>query len=218
MPGAAQYTKLAEGGRLQTVVEETSRYLVNLSDYLDTGLFLDHRPLRSRFRRLAPGLRLLNLFCYTGSVSVAAAQAGTRTDSVDLSATYLEWAQDNFYANGLNLQDHGFIRADAREFLADKPKAEAGYDIVFLDPPTFSNSKRMVGVLDIQRDHRRLIELAMNWTAPGGVLYFSTNKRVFVLDEGLKKRFRVSDITAETIPEDFRDPKIHRAFTLHHRE
>jgi len=217
MPGAAQYTKLSDGGRPLVVAEESSRYLVNLTDYLDTGLFLDHRPLRSRFRKLPSGLRLLNLFCYTGSVSVAAAQAGVITDSVDLSATYLEWAQDNFRTNGLDLAKHGFIRADAREFLEQRPAEHPLYDIVFLDPPTFSNSKRMVGVLDIQRDHRRLIDLAMAWTAPGGILYFSTNKKVFMLDENLSRKYEVADITASTIPEDFRDPRIHRAFTLKHR-
>ena len=217
MQGAAQYHKMSEGGRFFPVQEETNRYLVNLTDYLDTGLFLDHRPLRSRLRKLLPGQKLLNLFCYTGSVSVAAASAGAITDSVDLSPTYLSWTEDNFRLNGIDPKDHGFIRADAREFLAAKPADQAAYDVVFLDPPTFSNSKRMVGVLDIQRDHRRLIELAMNWTATHGVLYFSTNKRVFVLDEALSKRFLVQDISEETIPEDFRDRKIHRAFTLRHR-
>lgn len=214
MPGASQYEKLGEAGVALTVAEETSRYLVNLTDYLDTGLFLDHRPLRSVFRKLPPGQRFLNLFCYTGAVSVAAAGAGALTTNVDLSNTYLDWAARNFEANGLALKDHDFVREDALRFLADGPRPGQSFDVVFLDPPTFSNSKRMAATFDVQRDHRQVVEQAMAFVAPGGVLYFSTNKRRFVLDAALPQRYEVQDISDATIPEDFRDRRVHRCFTL----
>jgi 23S rRNA G2069 N7-methylase RlmK/C1962 C5-methylase RlmI len=218
MQGKDQYVKLGESGRLITVTEESSKYLVNLTDYLDTGLFLDHRPLRSVMRKLPQGVKMLNLFCYTGSVSVAAAQAGANTTSVDLSQKYLDWAQDNFRLNGLDLDCHEFIRADARDYLSATADRLNLYDVVFLDPPTFSNSKRMKGFLDIQRDHGRLIEKSMERLAKNGTLYFSTNKRVFILDSHLSKRYQVDDITESTIPEDFRDRKIHKAFRISHRD
>ncbi len=217
MQGGDQYKKLGEGGSFMTVKEESSSYLVNLTDYLDTGLFLDHRPLRSVMRKLPAGLRMLNLFCYTGSVSVAAAQAGVRTTSVDLSQNYLEWAQENFTLNQIDLGDHEFIRTDARDYLTSSADHLALFDIIFLDPPTFSNSKRMKGFLDIQRDHARLIEGAMERLKRDGTLYFSTNKRVFILDAFLSKRFQVEDISEATIPEDFRDKKIHKVFKISHR-
>ena len=216
MPGDAQYQRLGGDGGRFLVREEQSRYLVNLTDYLDSGLFLDHRPLRQRLRRLAPGLRLLNLFCYTGSVSVAAAQSGARTTSVDLSHTYLEWARDNFRASGLDPDGHDFVRADCVAYLKTQGAAR-DFDVIFLDPPTFSNSKAMTGVLDVQRDHGRLVEGAMARLASGGVLYFSTNRQRFWLDERLSQLFAVADITNETIPEDFRNRTIHRCFTVRHR-
>ncbi|MBM4252697.1 MAG: SAM-dependent methyltransferase [Deltaproteobacteria bacterium] len=217
MQGKDQYVKLGESGALIAVTEESSKYLVNLTDYLDTGLFLDHRPLRSVMRRLPVGCKMLNLFCYTGSVSVAAAQAGAVTTSVDLSQKYLEWAHDNFRVNGLDPDSHEFIRADAREYLATPVDKSRLFDVVFLDPPTFSNSKRMKGFLDVQRDHGRLIERSMERLAAQGTLYFSTNKRVFILDTYLSKRYLIEDLTEATIPEDFRDRKIHKAYRINHR-
>lgn len=214
MPGANQYERLAESGDFFVVKEESSRYLVNLKDYLDTGLFLDHRPLRSEFRKLAPGLSLLNLFCYTASVSVAAAAAGTKTVSVDMSNTYVDWARKNFHENGMAEADHELIREDALKFLKDGPGKRRLFDLVFLDPPTFSNSKKMTGTWDVQRDHRAVVEYAMRFLAPEGKLYFSTNRGRFHLDEALTKAFLVEDVTARTIPDDFRDKKIHRCFVL----
>lgn len=214
MPGAQQYTRLANAERFFLVTEETSRYRVNLTDYLDTGLFLDHRPLRSEFRRLARGTRFLNLFCYTGSVSVAAAQSGAKTVSVDMSNTYIEWAAANFVANNINTQDHELVREDALVYLAAGPARDLRFDVIFLDPPTFSNSKRMASSFDVQRDHRRLIDLAAKFLAEGGRLYFSTNRQKFHLDPALAGRFQVEDLTLQTIPEDFRDKKVHRCYLL----
>ena len=215
MPGAAQYEKLAASGSQFAVQEGKPRYLVNLSDYLDTGLFLDHRPLRFRVVN-KPVKRLLNLFCYTGSMSVAAACAGATTTSIDLSATYLDWAQANFKLNQLSLAGHRFERGDARLFLADGPGREPLYDLIFLDPPTFSNSKRMQGSFDIQRDHGILINHALRFLAPGGILYFSTNRRRFQLDQRFSRHggLEVVDCSESTIPEDFRDRKIHRCFAI----
>ncbi len=214
MPGAEQYQKLASVGNYFTVREESSRYLVNLTDYLDTGLFLDHRPLRREFRRLLKVPRFLNLFCYTGSVSVAAAAAGARTTNVDMSNSYIDWAQRNFAANGLDDAGHEFIREDALRFLEDGLLGREPFDVIFLDPPTFSNSKKMRQTFDVQRDHRVLIDRAMKFLKPEGMLYFSTNRGRFHLEPALAKTYEVEDITERTIPEDFRDKKIHRCFTL----
>lgn len=215
MPGTTQYEKLAASGCHLTVNEGPLRFLVNLTDYLDTGLFLDHRPLRAAFVK-QPVARLLNLFCYTGSMSVAAAYAGASTTSVDLSATYLDWAAENFKVNSLSLTSHRFERADARVFLADGPKKGEAYNAIFLDPPTFSNSKRMKGSFDVQRDHRILVDQALNFLSPDGTLYFSTNRRRFQLDEILSRRpdLQIIDCTESTIPLDFRDRKIHRCFQI----
>lgn len=217
MPGADQYQKLGEAGDFFVVKEESSRYLVNLKDYLDTGLFLDHRPLRSEFRRLPPGQRLLNLFCYTASVSVAAAASGARTVSVDMSNTYIDWAGRNLHENGFKPTEHELIREDALKFLKDGPGLREPFDLIFLDPPTFSNSKKMAGTWDVQRDHRAVVEQAMRFLKPDGKLYFSTNRGRFHLDEALAKTFEVEDITARTIPDDFRDKKVHRCFVLSRR-
>jgi 23S rRNA G2069 N7-methylase RlmK/C1962 C5-methylase RlmI len=214
--GSGQYRKLAETRRRQVVHEEDARYLVNLDDYLDTGLFLDHRPLRKSFRRLPSGTRFLNLFCYTGSVSVAAAQSGARVTSVDLSNTYLDWAIDNFRENRLDPAAHAFERTDALRWLAAGPQRGERFDVIFLDPPTFSNSKRMPNAFDVQRDHVQLIHDTMRFLQPGGdaKLVFSTNRHRFVLHEELAERYDVKDISDASVPEDFRDKKVHRAFEI----
>lgn len=217
MPGTLQYQKLGSDGASFTVREGDLLFLVNLTDYLDTGLFLDHRPLRQQFAR-SQSQRLLNLFCYTGSISVAAAYAGATTTSVDLSHTYLDWAKENFKANGLKPEQHRFEQGDARAFLADGPGRDPLYDLIFFDPPTFSNSKRMRGSFDVQRDHATLLDQALAFLKPGGVLYFSTNRRRFHLDERFNRRphLNVTDCSESSIPEDFRDRKIHRCFRLQH--
>ena len=194
------------------VSEGGVRLLVNLTDYLDTGLFLDHRPLRLRIQQEAAGKRFLNLYCYTATASVHAAKGGARaTTSVDLSKTYLDWARRNLALNGFS-EKHRLEQGDVMEWLAADREE---YELIFIDPPTFSNSKRMEGVFDVQRDHVQLIDLAMARLARGGVLYFSNNFRKFVLDAGLAERYQVEEISAQTLDPDFaRNPKIHRAWKI----
>lgn len=210
--GSRQYERQSATGQFMEVTEGGLNILVNLQDYLDTGLFLDHRPLRLRFQQEAAGKRFLNLFCYTATASLHAAKGGARsTTSVDLSKTYLDWARRNLALNGFS-ERHQLIQANVMQWL-EQERSE--YDLIFIDPPTFSNSKRMDDVFDIQRDHVRLLDLAMARLAPGGVLYFSNNFRKFVLDEGLQHRYHIEDITAQTLDEDFqRNPKIHKAWRI----
>jgi len=198
------------------VEEGGLKFLVNLDDYLDTGLFLDHRLTRARVREAAGGASVLNLFCYTASVSVYAAAGGAReTLSIDLSNSYLDWAAANFELNGLAPAAHRLERADCRDWLRSARSAAARFDLIFLDPPTFSNSKRMQGVLDIQRDHPELIEHCMSLLAPQGLLLFSTNAQRFRLEPQVSQRWQVTDISAPTLPFDFvRNPRIHRCYEI----
>ncbi|MFI4918860.1 MAG: bifunctional 23S rRNA (guanine(2069)-N(7))-methyltransferase RlmK/23S rRNA (guanine(2445)-N(2))-methyltransferase RlmL [Legionellales bacterium] len=208
--GNDQYQKMDQTQRTMTVTEGQAKFKINLYDYLDTGLFLDHRLLRLRFAKLTPGTRFLNCFCYTASASVHAALAGAITTNVDLSNTYLRWAEDNFKLNQLALAKHQFVQFDCREWLRS---TKDRFDVIFLDPPSFSNSKRMTDTLDIQRDHSALVASAMRLLNPNGVLYFSTNCRQFKLDAALKEAYAVSDISAQTIDQDFkRNTKIHHCF------
>ena len=210
--GTRQYERQAEQGAFMEVAEAGVRLLVNLTDYLDTGLFLDHRLLRTRIQREANGKRFLNLFCYTGVATVHAAKGGARsTTSVDLSRTYLDWARRNLALNGLS-ERHQMVQSDVMAWLEE---ARDEYDLIFIDPPTFSNSKRMEGVFDVQRDHVRLLDLAMARLAKDGVLYFSNNFRRFRLDESVAARYSVEEITAQTIDQDFtRNERIHRAWRI----
>ncbi len=214
--GGSKYGRFARTGEFLTVREGPARLKVNLFDYLDTGLFLDHRPLRLRIAREAHGRRFLNLFCYTGVATVQAALGGAaQTTSVDLSATYLEWLADNLRENGVGGTRHRIAQADAVEWL----ESERGeFDVIFCDPPTFSNSKR-ADDFDVQRDHVRLLRAAVARLAPDGVLYFSNNFRRFRLDEAALSGFAdVEDISASTIPPDFaRNPRIHRAWRITRR-
>jgi 23S rRNA (guanine2445-N2)-methyltransferase / 23S rRNA (guanine2069-N7)-methyltransferase len=218
-----QYQKVAEQFRFHVVEEGGLKFRVNFDDYLDTGLFLDHRPTRARIREIAKGKRFLNLFSYTGTVTVYAAAGGARSSvSVDLSRTYLDWAERNLGLNNLATRDHQLIQADCLQWLADAgrglEKYRASYDLIFLDPPTFSNSKRMEGVLDIARDHAALIDSCMTVLAPGGLLVFSTNAQKFKLDAPVAERYDVQDITAATIPRDFeRNARIHRCYDIRAR-
>jgi 23S rRNA (guanine2445-N2)-methyltransferase / 23S rRNA (guanine2069-N7)-methyltransferase len=210
--GTKQYTRQAAQGVFREVNEGGVKLLVNLTDYLDTGLFLDHRPLRLRIQKEAAGKRFLNLYCYTATASVHAAKGGARTTtSVDLSKTYLDWARRNLSLNGFS-DKNKLEQGDVMAWLeADRNE----YDLIFIDPPTFSNSKRMEGIFDVQRDHVQLLDLAMTRLAPGGVLYFSNNFRKFILDEGLAARYGVEEISGKTIDPDFaRNTKIHRAWRL----
>ncbi|KFX70318.1 50S rRNA methyltransferase [Pseudomonas taeanensis MS-3] len=210
--GTKQYQRQATQGQFMEVNEGGAKLLVNLTDYLDTGLFLDHRPLRLRIQREAAGKRFLNLYCYTATATVHAAKGGARsTTSVDLSKTYLDWARRNLSLNGFS-DKNKLEQGDVMTWLAED---RGEYELIFIDPPTFSNSKRMEGVFDVQRDHVQLLDLAMARLAPGGVLYFSNNFRKFLLDEGLATRYAVEEISASTLDPDFaRNPKIHRAWRL----
>jgi 23S rRNA (guanine2445-N2)-methyltransferase / 23S rRNA (guanine2069-N7)-methyltransferase len=202
-----QYTKRDERGEFRIVSEGGLRFRVNFEDYLDTGLFLDHRTTRARLRAAAKGKRFLNLFAYTGTATVYAAAGGAAsTTTVDLSATYLEWAEANLSLNDFGGPQHRFERADVREWLTATAARGARYDLIFCDPPTFSNSKRMEGVF---------IDQCMAVLAPGGLLVFSTNAQRFRMDEGLAARYKICDISRETVPADFaRNTDIHRAFEV----
>jgi 23S rRNA (guanine2445-N2)-methyltransferase / 23S rRNA (guanine2069-N7)-methyltransferase len=210
-----QYERQGNRNALLTVHEGAVRLLVNLHDYLDTGLFLDHRALRLRIAGESRGRRFLNLFCYTGSATVHAAAGGAReTVSVDLSNTYLAWLEKNLAANGLSPQRNRVERADAFNWLRETSRE---FDLILLDPPSFSNSAAMVGSLDVQRDHGKLVELAMQRLAPGGTLYFSNNRRRFRLDPQLAERFSVEDITASTLDPDFARATVpHRCWKIGH--
>lgn len=216
--GSAQYEVVARSGVRGTIEEAGQRFEVNLSDYLDTGIFLDHRLTRARLREIAAGTRFLNLFAYTGTASVAAAAGGAaETTTVDLSATYLEWARRNLQANGFAGDRHRLVRADVTEWVREQAAGEARYDLIFCDPPTFSNSKRMDGTWDVQRDHVALIADIAALLADGGLLVFSCNRRGFRLDVPALEvaGLAVRDISASTIPRDFeRRPNIHVAFEI----
>ena len=213
--GTRQYERQSTQGQFLEVSEGGVKLLVNLTDYLDTGLFLDHRPMRMRIQREAAGKRFLNLFCYTATASVHAAKGGARsTTSVDLSRTYLDWARRNLSLNGFSDKN----RLEQGDVMAWLQACRDEYELIFIDPPTFSNSKRMEGVFDVQRDHVQLLDLAVARLAPGGVLYFSNNFRKFQLDEHLAERYAVEEITAQTLDPDFaRNSKIHRAWRIQAR-
>jgi len=210
--GTKQYERQSAQGQFMEVSEGGVKLLVNLTDYLDTGLFLDHRPMRMRIQREAQGKRFLNLYAYTGTASVHAAKGGARTTtSVDLSKTYLDWARRNLSLNGFSDKN----RLEQGDVMAWLEASRDEYDLIFIDPPTFSNSKRMEGIFDVQRDQVQLLDLAMARLAPGGVLYFSNNFRKFQLDENLGERYAVEEITAQTVDPDFsRNSKIHRAWRI----
>jgi len=207
-----QYEKHGDQGRFHIIEEGGVKLLVNFEDYLDTGLFLDHRPIRMLIQQQAKDKRFLNLFAYTGTATVHAAMGGAKsTTTVDMSNTYITWAKNNMALNK-NTGEHEFIQADCLEWLEHESRQPYSrqYDLIFLDPPTFSNSKRMDDVFDIQNDHVQLIKNAVTLLAPSGILYFSTNFRRFKMDKPALSGLTLEDITATTIPEDFsRNPRIH---------
>ncbi|QKT04559.1 bifunctional 23S rRNA (guanine(2069)-N(7))-methyltransferase RlmK/23S rRNA (guanine(2445)-N(2))-methyltransferase RlmL [Ectothiorhodospiraceae bacterium 2226] len=217
--GAAQYQRQAAQGRFYEVHEAGLRFWVNLDEYLDTGLFLDHRITRGLLREAAAGRDFLNLFAYTATASVHAAAGGARsTTSVDLSRTYLDWAQRNLSLNGYTGEAHRVVQGDCLQWLRAAARAKARYGLIFLDPPTFSNSKRMRAEFDVQRDHVALIHAAAALLTPDGELVFSTNRRHFKLDAEALGAFDLADLSARTLPEDFkRNPHIHRCWRLRAR-
>ena len=210
--GNSQYEKRAEPLCVD-VHENGMQFEVNLTTYTDVGLFLDHRPLRRRLLESCRGLRVLNLFCYTGALSVAAAKGLARSvTSVDMSKTYLTWAHRNFEKNGLNPKHYQFIRANVLEWLTVEPRAE--FEVILLDPPTFSNTKSTEQTLDIQRDHRELIDACSAWLAPGGVIYFSNNFKGFSLDDSVREAYVVEDMTRQSIDADFDRKPPHVLFKI----
>jgi 23S rRNA G2069 N7-methylase RlmK/C1962 C5-methylase RlmI len=217
--GKAQYERITGGQELRDVHEGGLIFRVNLSDYLDTGLFLDHRKTRALIRTAAPGKRVLNLFCYTASFSVYAAAAGAESvDSLDMSNTYLDWAKTNFTLNNLEarqitprdlidnkaaLPRWRFIRADALRFLEGAVPAGLTWDIIVLDPPAFSNSKKMSAILDLKRDHRNLIGRCLKLLSPGGKLLFSANAKNFTLKRSDFPEAEIEDLQEKIRDEDF---------------
>ena len=213
-----QYERLSERGEFHEVEEQGLKFLVNFHDYLDTGLFLDHRPTRALIREMANGKRFLNLFAYTGSATVCAAAGGaTATTTVDMSNRYLDWAERNLQLNGFTGEQHEFVRADCLEWL-EHPwprRADRRYDLAFVDPPTFSRSKRMQGNFSVQRDHVDLIRKTAALLAPGGAILFANNFTRFRLDSATLGDFAIEDLTTRTIPRDFaRNRRIHQCFLL----
>jgi len=212
--GTRQYEQLDDRAERVVVDEDGLKFLVNFTDYLDTGLFLDHRRTRARIRHAAKDRRFLNLFCYTGAATVHAVAGGARTTtSIDMSRTYLDWARSNMEINGFRGEAHRFVQADCLQWLAVDDGER--YDLIFLDPPTFSNSKRMQREFDLQRDHVALIRSTLERLGPEGLLLFSTNFRRFQLDQEPLADLAVSDITRATIPRDFeRDQHAHHCFEI----
>lgn len=215
--GTAQYEKTGTSGEDFIVCEHGRRFWVNLDKYLDTGLFLDHRNTRKKVGDTAAGKRFLNLFSYTGSFTVYAATGGAiSSETVDLSNTYLDWAKRNFELNGMDLAAHRIVRADVFQYLDEAAQQGKQFDLMVLDPPSFSNSKKMLDILDIQRDQAKLVDGAMRLLAPQGTLYFSNNLRSFTLDGVLAERYRIKDISRLSVPEDFRNRKIHQCWEIRH--
>ena len=218
--GKDQYESLSRDGENLVVHEGPARLKVNLWRYLDTGLFLDHRPTRRYIGEHARGKRFLNLFCYTGAATVQAALGGARESlSIDLSNTYLDWARENLALNDIDGKQHRLLRADCLAYLEKAASSgRESFDLIFLDPPTFSNSKSTEQTLDIQRDHAELIEQCMKLLTPEGLLIFSTNRRRFQLDESVRNLYHTEDFSRASIDRDFaRNPDIHQAWLIRHR-
>lgn len=219
--GTTQH-EVIDGQRYEQIVGEAGlKFIVNLSDYVDTGLFLDHRVTRGMVRDESKGKHVLNLFAYTGAFSVYAADgAAASTTTVDWSRTYLDWAKRNMALNGFEQPHHTFHRIGVPEFLADRkqmkqnPAVVDGYDIAVVDPPTFSNSKRIEGHWDVQRDHVQLLQQLITWMRPGGTIYFSNNFRGFKWDPTPFQLASEHEISQQTVPEDYRNRRIHRCWKL----
>jgi 23S rRNA (cytosine1962-C5)-methyltransferase len=216
--GKEQYEKTGTQGEDFVVHENGRKFWVNLDKYLDTGLFLDHRNTRKRVGEMAAGKRFLNLFSYTGSFTVYAATGGAvSSETVDLSNTYLDWARRNFELNGVDAAQHQIVRADVFQYLQTGIEQGKQFDLIVMDPPSFSNSKKMLDILDIQRDQAKLVDGAMKLLAKDGLLFFSNNLRSFELDPALAERYQIKDVSKQSVPEDFRNKKIHQCWEIRHR-
>ncbi len=210
-----QYEKEDSSRDFFYVYEYGVKFKINLRDYLDTGLFLDHRETRRWVASISQGKRLLNLFAYTCSFSVqAAAKGAVYTKSVDMSNTYTAWGRDNFRINGLSLKNNVVVRADCLKFLDEEINGEESYDVIVIDPPTISRSKKMTRLFDIQQDYVFLISRALRLLSEDGIILFSTNSRRFSLDPTLFPSCSIQEISGKTIPQDFHDKKIHRCWKI----
>jgi len=210
-----QYEKTGENKEYFTALEYGVKFKINLLDYLDTGLFLDHRETRQIVASICAGKRVLNLFAYTCSFSVHAAMAGaTFTKSVDMSNTYIAWGHDNFVLNSIPLKNHEFVREDCLKFLSQEIRFGIKYDVIVIDPPTVSRSKKMDRLFDVQEDYILLISKALKLLSKGGVIFFSTNSRRFVFDATHFDACTIAEISHKTLPIDFHDKKIHRCWTI----
>ena len=220
--GENQYCRFNSVDKVSGTVQESGRlFKVDLLSYIDTGLFFDHRPLRSIIRGCSNGKRVLNLFCYTGSFSVYAASGGASyVESADLSNTYLSWARSNMELNGFSGEKYNYVRADVTELLSRRANEVLcgkiiPFDVIIFDPPTFSNSKRTENLLDINRDWAALVNNCLKLLAKSGVLYFSTNSRRLQFDETkIDSSCTINDITETTIPFDFEGAKPHRCWRI----
>lgn len=210
-----QYEKVGEAKEFFTGIEYGVKFKINLVDYLDTGLFLDHRETRQIVASRAKDKRVLNLFAYTCAFSVHAAAAGASfTKSVDMSNTYIGWGKDNFVLNEIPLAKHEFVRKDCLKFLEEEALSGKKYDIIVIDPPTISRSKKMDQMFDVQLDYPFLLTKAIQLLAPNGVIFFSTNSRKFIFDKDLFAECFIEEISHKTLPIDFHDPKIHRCWKV----
>jgi len=215
--GRTQYQKKTKKKtKLYEVREGACSFLVNFTDYLDTGLFLDHRPTRLRIGREAAGKRFLNLYGYTGSATVHAVLGGAvSSTTVDLSTTYLHWAEKNFSLNGIYPDQHRLVHSDCLQWLRENSDY---YDLIFVDPPTFSNTRKKSRVFDLQKDHLQLLNLAMSRLRDNGLLIFSTNFRSFKLDGRLVEKYLCKNIGKKSIPRDFENsPHVHQCWEMRHK-
>jgi 23S rRNA (cytosine1962-C5)-methyltransferase len=210
-----QYEKQDNEKQFFNVLEYGVTFKVNLIDYLDTGLFLDHRETRKIVRDHAKGKKVLNLFAYTSSFGVQAAVGGAKsTKNVDLSNTYCRWSIENFKANHLSLKNNEVIRADCLKFLHNESMTTNQYDIIVIDPPTISRSKKMEKIFDVQVSYVELIKGSLKLLKKGGMIFFSTNSRKFHFDKQLFEGLKIQDLSKKTIPIDFHDPKIHLCWQI----
>lgn len=211
-----QYEKLSESRDFFRVKENGISFYINLKDYIDTGLFLDHRPAREIAASMSKDKTVLNLYSYTGSFSVYCAKAGAKsTLSVDMSNTYTEWAAENMRFNGFNSKDHQFLRDDCMKYLDRAAKEEEKFDLIIIDPPTISRSKKMDEMFDINKNHAEIIRRSSKLlNGNEGLIFFSTNSRKFKMDGDLEEDFEIEDISSRTIPEGFRDKKIHKVYLI----
>ncbi|HAB98338.1 MAG TPA: SAM-dependent methyltransferase [Parachlamydiales bacterium] len=214
-----QYEKADEAKEFFPVLEYGVQFQINLLDYLDTGLFLDHRETRHLVALASKGKRVLNLFAYTCSFSVHAAMSGALfTKSVDMSNTYTDWGRENFLLNNLPLRTNPIVRADCLKFLDEEILSKTTYDLIVIDPPTISRSKKMDQMFDIQLDYPTLISKALQLLSANGVIFFSTNSRKFVFDQSLFPGCSIQDISKQTLPIDFHDPRIHFCWKIFRKD